>query len=67
MKNYIVAYIPFHDNEMHMLRISAENEVAALVQGLIQEDWELSDDLTSIKAIKDFAFNCDCMIGCIEV
>jgi hypothetical protein len=70
MTRYAVAYISFHDNDMKMQIIDANSERNALIFTLKLQGWETSD-LDLLKAtpeeLKQYAFDCDSMIGAIAL
>ena len=54
---------------MQMVKIMAHNEQQALVDVLVEQGWEISDEdrKLSVEDLKSFAFACDSMIDAIEI
>ena len=64
MKKYVWAYINFYDNEIVMGHDEFNSEMDACKfvlekQGISIEDESFED----IEDLKQFAFDCDCMVG----
>lgn len=66
MKNYVVAFLSFFDNEIILEKIQANNEVDAIKMHSQLKDWEFQDNAT-LEDISDMLFNCDAVVSVIEV
>lgn len=81
MKTYIVGIISFFDNELNLIKVKSEDEVAAIKEAYIQfsnkyypdsiehtKQFLESDHYPSdIEGIKDYFYNCDMAIEITEV
>ena len=70
MNTYIVAYMTFFENVMCMERVSAGSESEAMLSVLSSKGWdinELDDDKSNSEKIKAFAFDCDAVIGAMQI
>ena len=67
MNRYIVAFISFHDNVLTQEPMNAMNEYSALEGLLLSKGMEPYDDLKSVEDLKDFAFDCECMISAYKI
>lgn len=76
MKNkiFVVSWINFFDNELHMEKVSAESEVDAFYKSS-QDLFEIPDELEiepdrnmqTLDGLKEFAWDCDSMINVLEI
>lgn len=67
MKKYVVAFINFFDNDLKIEFVEAENELIALYIGSTLFNWEMPNDIASIKDFKTECFNMDCMMDVKEI
>lgn len=69
MPKFAIAYFSFFTNELKMKIVEAENEREALILALKYAEIKLdSDDLKKDEEeLKQFAFDCDSMIGAIQL
>lgn len=66
MKNYVVGFVSFFDNEIKLEKIQAENEVEALKNCSFIAGYEFPDDI-DVDGIQEIMGNCDADISVIEV
>lgn len=66
MKNYVVGFVSFFDNEVKLEKIQAENEVEALKTCSFIAGCEFPDDI-DVEGIQETMGNCDTDISAIEV
>lgn len=65
---FVISWISFFDNKLGMKEINAESEQEALEEAfrlLVQADY--TSDGGSSEDIKQAAFDCDGMIGALEI
>lgn len=68
MKNFVVSYIDWHENELYMRTISAESELAAIKMAFADKYGECNfDEQNTVEEVKCEAFNMDSMLGVIEI
>lgn len=69
MKNYMVAFISFFDNEILMKKIEVEDKVAAVKKYLTEQyGYDFSDNSNiSLDEIQQMCFDCDSMVGVQEI
>lgn len=67
MKIFIVAYMTFFENVMEMEQVEADSEFEALKNYMGGKNWELDADIDTVEKLKEFAFNCDSVIGAYEL
>lgn len=79
MKNYIVGYLSFFENELKLIKISEESEYKAVRQcvlGLCSDEesrqqeleWQNSDDYPQdFESLDDMLYNSDIAINVIEI
>lgn len=69
MKNFMIAYISFFDNEILMKKVEAENETKAVIKYLTEQygyDFSEWTDIT-LDEIQQMCFDCDSMVGVQEI
>lgn len=69
MKNFVIAYINFFDNEILMKKVEAENETKAVIEYLTKQygyDFSEWADVT-LDEIQQLCFDCDSMVGVTEI
>lgn len=70
LKPFVVGFISFHDNELHMHTVAAANEVEALILGYIkcsettpeEEIREWLGQYVTVEEIKTALLDCDSVI-----
>jgi hypothetical protein len=67
MKKYAWSFISFFNNEMHMGIGWFDNEIEALVYALKWAGFEPEDSYESAQDVKVHAFDCDAMVGAIQI
>lgn len=69
MKNYMVAFISFFDNEILMKKIEAEDKVATVKKYLTEQyGYDFSDNPDiSLDEIQQMCFDCDSMVEVQEI
>ena len=67
MEKYVWAFISYMDNEMHMGHLYANNECEALIKALSLNGFTYDEGPMEVNEIKQFAFDCDSMIGVYRV
>lgn len=66
MKQFVVAYLSFFDNELKMQQVFAADAVSALRSSFYLEGYEFPDNAT-VEDIQRTMFECDVVIGVMEV
>ncbi len=69
MKNFMIAYISFFDNEILMKKVEAENETKAVIKYLTEQygyDFSEWTDVT-LDEIQQLCFDSDSMVGVQEI
>ena len=66
MKNYVVAFLSFFDNEIILEKIQANNQIDAIKMHSQLKDWEFQGDAT-LEDISDMLLDCDSVVSVIEV
>jgi hypothetical protein len=72
MKTFAISWISFFDNILYMEKVEAESLLEATKLAVCKlTEVDLSDDLfkidLGIEGLKHFAFDCDGMVGALEV
>ncbi|TFH06972.1 MAG: hypothetical protein E4H07_09680 [Nitrosomonadales bacterium] len=72
MQKWVISWIGWHDYEMHMETVSilsSENcEISVLKIALEKMGFTINNNVDrSVEGLKDFAFDCEGMIGAIRV
>lgn len=67
MKNYVVGFLNFFDNELKLEKVQAQNEVEALKNSSFIKEWLFPEDVNDVETIQSLAFDCDSAISVIEV
>lgn len=67
MKRWAVSYIGFADNDLTTLIVRADDWASALKQHPGIESSGLEFDWSNLELVKEEAFNCDCMVECVEI
>ena len=67
MKRWAVGYISFHENEMRIEIISADNWHDALLFHSQLQGWTEPLTPSSIEITKQQFFDCDCMFDVVEI
>lgn len=69
MKNFVIAYINFFDNEILMKKVEAENETKAVIEYFTEQygyDFSEWADVT-LDEIQQLCFDYDSMVGVTEI
>jgi hypothetical protein len=66
MKKFAISYMTFNENDIKMAIVNAESKQDALAQAL-NLSTGLEDFKSDEETLKTIAFNCDCLIGAIEI
>jgi hypothetical protein len=67
MKDYLVIFVSFHNNEIEHYRISAPSGAAAMKELLFSKGWEIGYIEPDEEFIKETCYNGDCLIEAIEI
>ncbi len=67
MKQYVVSYISFSNNELISEVVQSTSEFEAAKAYMERNGHEVYDDLFTLEKLKSFAFDCDAMIHAIEI
>lgn len=81
MKNYVVGYLSFFDNNLILKKITAENEYEAAKKTILEiaknsskeafnyeQQWQESEDYPKdIESLKVYIWDCDAAIEVIEI
>lgn len=69
MKKYVFSHISLFDNVLTSKVIESTLPMLTIaMQELVCKGWELEDEgIKTLEDLKNFAFNCECMIEIIEV
>lgn len=67
-RKFAVGYFTSFNNNLYTTIVEADSAKDAMLKILVGEYWNIEDIKNgSIEAIKQFAFDCDCMVDAIEV
>jgi hypothetical protein len=68
MTKYVYSYISFFDNVMTSVIIESDKTAFEIAKEQCElNDWQVYEDITTLEALKQFAFECDFMFEIIEV
>lgn len=66
MKNYVVAFLDFFDNEIILEKVQANSKIDAIKIHSRLKDWEFPDGAT-LEDISDMLFYDDAVVSVIEI
>jgi len=67
MEKYVWAFISYFDNNLVMGHLYADNECEALIKALSLNGLDYEEGPIDSNEIKQFAFDCDSMVGVYRV
>lgn len=75
MNKYAVAYLNYYDNEIHMISVTAGNEVEAVILGVttfinaedLDSSWLSELENMTLEDIKQYFWNGDQNVGVIKI
>lgn len=68
MRRFVIAYIDFFENQIHMMETKANTPVEALYNGAFYFDFDTGDFKTTDEdEFFDFCNDCDCAMSYYEI
>jgi predicted PilT family ATPase len=67
MKRFVVAYTSLFINVTQMYEVLATSELAALSLTMVKQGYTVYDDISTVEEMKQFAFDCDAILGIIAL
>ncbi len=69
MKKFVVAYMDYMNNDLNQQVIEGYTPVHVMLTMLKLKDYDISETshLVTEEDVKQFAFDCDCMVSAYEI